>query len=57
MTDDEIRQSHIDHYHQRAEIEALVCAGTPSRRGWGLRNLRGKREAYDYVLHRYVKVE
>ena len=44
MTDDEIRQSHIDHYHQRAEIEALVCAGTPSRRGWGLRNLRGKRE-------------
>ena len=33
MTDAEIRQSKVDHAHQREEIERIVRHNTPSRRG------------------------
>jgi hypothetical protein len=57
MTDAEILQSKIDHWHMSHEIEIQVHRNTPSRRGWGLRNRHGKIEAFCYVKLRYVAVE
>lgn len=49
MTDDEIRQSRIDHWHQRAEEEERVRMGTPCRVG----KRRGYRRAYGFVYEVY----
>lgn len=47
MTDDEIRQSRIDHWHQREEIRRIVCINTPSRLGVTVRP-NGTRYFHDY---------
>ena len=49
MTDDEIRQSRIDHAHMRDQIEWHVRWGTPSRVG----KRAGYRKAYGYVFEAY----
>jgi hypothetical protein len=56
MTDDEIRQSRIDHAHAWDAIVMVVYSNTPSRIGRALRGRKNTLMFYDYAAERHVEV-
>lgn len=57
MTDDEIRQSRIDHWHLWNDIAALVREGTPSRIVVVRPSAKRKPMLFDFALRQYVEAK
>lgn len=57
MTDDEIRQSRIDHWHLWNDIAALVRESTPSRIVVVRPSAKRKPMLFDFVRQQYVEAK
>lgn len=57
MTDDEIRQSRIDHWHLWNDIAVLVRENTPSRIVVVRPSAKRKPMLFDFALRQYVEAK